>query len=273
MRKKSVSNDKHVVEEVISDLAKYKDNLVIKDKNQDAEYLQGVAEALYCIRELIDDKIDYLQEVLSWYKNEPKTSGTFEVIDRYETLIESIMNLAKSQDETRFGKGMKDTYQEHLCWIAGNLRWIDDDNEKALEAYLYLSEEGNVYAMCSAAWMWENRQQYKKAQALFEKAERAGSCSAAESLMEMVYYGYIAESDLKKDYGFPKRNCVICGDEIYDIPYIPCRICGWAYTSADECDMKAWEKDSFNLMSRRKAKKLYSQGLTKWKEPIPDYKG
>ena len=270
MKKEKISTDRYVVEEAISWLNEYKNKL--EDVEEINEYNDGVNTALSCINGSIDTRIDYFEEVLTWYDDNEHCCGTFEVIDMFEGLIWVLLETAKEQENTHFGKGMADTCNQHLFMFANKLESIDpEENDKVLETYLYLSKKGMTIAMIGAGIRYQNREQYKKAKRMFEKAAKQGSRSAAEHLMEMVDYGYISESDLKSDYGIEKLNCVICGNEIHDIDYVPCKICGWAHTTADFYE-KDWEKDAFNLMSRKKAKRLYERGLTNFGKPLPYFK-
>ena len=269
MKNNKITTDKNVVEEAISWLSEYKNRLEkVEEIN---EYQQGVHHAIYCLTEAIDGRIDYLQDVLSWYEENPKTHGTYEVINEFESFLQVFLELSQEAGNSSFEKGMVDTYHKNLMFFAINLYWIDTDNDKMMEVFEYLSNHGVVAAMIKAATIYLEREQYKKAQRMYEKATSLGSSTAAEYLMEMVDYGYILESDLKKDYGIAKINCAICGNEIHDIDYMPCKICGWCHTLADSY-LKEWEKDPYNLMSRKKAKRLYANGLTKWKKPLPYFK-
>ena len=270
MKKEKISTDRYVVEEAISWLSEYKNKL--EKVEETGEYQQGVNHAIYCITEAINTRIDYLQDVLTRYEENPKTQGAYEIIGEFESFLQVFLELAQEAGKSFFDCGMVDTYHKHLFVFANKLEWIDqEENDKVLEIYSYLSKKGMTIAMIGAGIRYQNREQYKKAKRMFEKAAKQGSKSAADSLMEMVDYGYISECDLKSDYGIEKLNCVICGNEIHDIDYVPCKICGWAHTTADFYE-KDWEKDAFNLMSRNKAKRLYEKGLTVFGKPLPYFK-
>ena len=67
-------------------------------------------------------------------------------------------------------------------------------------------------------------------------------------------------------------ECPICQTKFdYDKNNACCHVCGWMFDFLEE-DMKEDEKSSFNSMSIREAKKLYSQGLTIFGDKIENHK-
>ncbi len=272
MKKKPVTTDINNVEDAISWLKEHKAKLFkIKEENN-----KSVNDAILCLDEAIDAKIKYLQEVLTQYEENPQTNGTAAVVEIFEDLSDAFIKIIEELEgsgETDFDEEALKAYCDSFLFFVNYLYQADDnDNEKVLQAYLYLSKRRITFAMIRAAYIYRSRKQYKDAQRLFEEAASFGSDGGAEGLMEMVDYGFIPESDLKDDYGIKKINCAICGNTIHEIEYFPCKICGWAYTFEDTY-LKEWEREDYNMMSRRKAKKLYQRGLTIFKDPLPYFNG
>lgn len=274
MKGDSILNDKCIVEENITYLEEYKNSL-IKTEEKD-EYAKGRNCAIDCLKDSIEDKIDYLKDVLTWYEDDTETSGIFEVIDRFKGLIWVTMECAKDQDDSLFGKGMADTFREHLFEFIIHLSTLKDESlDIELDSCLYLADYNDVRAMHLAGLIYEEREEYIKAKDIYEKAYLLGYDTVLHSLFYMIDRGFISESELTiHSYERGKVNCPICQTQIDDAPYESvCKICGWGYTGNEIFCYRENEKDDYNLISRAEAKKLFKKGLTIWKEPIPHYKG
>ena len=273
-----MKTDKNVVIECIELLRSFISRLEAPDlANESPEYAEGFSCAIDCIREGAESRVKYLEEVLTWYEDDPETNGTAEVCAELESLLKVTKEWLTdgiSPKDTPFYKGCESAVASNMFTIVNYLNNFDGTQNVRLEHLLFLASSGSIIANHEAAGIYEERREFSRALELYNKAYSLGSTDAAAQIILLLYRGYISEDELEyEDYGIKKGKCAICGDEIYEIEYeCTCNTCGWAFTFADHY-LKEHEKEPFNRMSRRKAKRLLASGLTIWGKPIPDFKG
>ena len=261
------TNDKHIVEEAINDLLHLKKQLVAAEETSD--FQKGANTAAVLFAESIDARIEYLKDVLTWYDDTPNNSGTYEVKDCYKQLIKLALDPIEGQGENEYDEEMTDTFLSFAFRIVRALKYLSPTDETVLKAYLCLADHGKPVALLFAAQLYEEADDHTKALEMYETAYEAGVKDAAECIMTMVYEGHISESDLKRDYGIAKVKCTVCQNDIYDIDFCDCNVCGWGLHYMPNGFLKNWRKDPFNMMSIRQARRLFKKGLTVWKKPLP----